>query len=183
MSTFSQLFDFAGRRRLEALRPRLCRLARAWCHDAHLAEDLAQEALLKAMDRAGQLKDKDALESWVFAILNNVWRDHLRRARDFVDVDDLDEAVLADHATPEFNVARRQTGDRVRDAIARLPLGQRQVLTLVDLESCPYAEVAAILSIPVGTVMSRLARARQALKTNLAAREQARVLPMIRRLG
>jgi RNA polymerase sigma-70 factor (ECF subfamily) len=178
---FSKLFDFASRRRLEALRPRLYRVARAWCHDVHLAEDLVQEALLKAMDRAGQLKDNAALDSWVFAILNNVWRDHLRRAREFVDLDDLDEAVIIDEATPEQAVARRQTGDRVRAAIARLPLGQRQVLTLVDLESCAYAEVAEILAIPVGTVMSRLSRARQALKASLATREEARVIHMIRR--
>lgn len=181
MPTLASLFDFSSRRRLEALRPRLYRLAYAWCHDGHLAEDLAQEALLKAMDRAGQLKDGAALEGWVFAILNNCWRDHLRRSRDFVDIDDLDEAVLAHDETPERDFARRQTTDRVRGAIARLPLGQRQVLTLVDLESCTYAQVAAVLGIPVGTVMSRLARARQALKASLAAEGDARVIPITRR--
>jgi RNA polymerase sigma-70 factor (ECF subfamily) len=181
MPTLASLFDFSTRRRLEALRPRLCRLAYAWCHDKHLAEDLAQDALLKAMDRVGQLKDVNVLEGWVFAILNNCWRDHLRRRRDYVDIDDLDEAVVADDDTPERRVSRRQTTDRVRQAIARLPLGQRQVLTLVDLESCAYAEVAAVLDIPVGTVMSRLARARQALKVSLAGEEGARVIPITKR--
>lgn len=184
MPTLASLLDFSTRRRLEAARPRLCRLAHSWCHDRHLAEDLAQEALLKAMDRVGQLKDPALLEGWVFAILNNVWRDHLRRRKPFVDIDDLDEAVLADDMLPEDDYSRRQTGDRVRAAIARLPLGQRQVLTLVDIESCTYAQVAAVLAIPVGTVMSRLARARQALREALATADRvpgARIIPITRR--
>lgn len=184
MPTLASLFDYSTRRRLETLRPRLCRLARSWCHDAHLAEDLAQEALLKALDRVGQLKDKELLEGWVFAILNNAWRDHLRRRKPFVDVDDLDEVVIADDLSPEEHYSRRQTGEQVRAAIAKLPLGQRQVLTLVDIESCTYAQVAAVLAIPVGTVMSRLARARQALKEVLATAGRApgaRVIPITRR--
>ncbi len=184
MPTLASLFDFSTRRRLEALRPRLCRLAHSWCHDGHLAEDLAQESLLKAMDRVGQLKDAALLESWTFTILNNVWRDHLRRRKTYVDIDDLDEAVIADAMTPEENASRRQTTDRVRAAISSLPLGQRQVLTLVDLESLSYAQVAAVLAIPVGTVMSRLSRARQALKDKLREVEgatSARVIPITRR--
>ncbi|TCJ13868.1 RNA polymerase sigma factor [Parasulfuritortus cantonensis] len=163
------------------MRPRLYRLAYAWCHDGHLADDLTQEALARAIDRAGQLKDEAAFEGWLFAILNNCWRDHLRRCKDCVDVDDIDEAVLAHDATPERLYASRQTGNRVRDAIARLPVGQRQVLTLVDLEECSYAEVATILAIPVGTVMSRLARARRALRDLLQATASARVVPLTRR--
>ena len=61
---------------------------------------------------------------------------------------------------------------RVRDAIATLPLAQRQVITLVDLEECSYAQVAEVLGVPVGTVMSRLSRARQALKNHLSVEHQ-----------
>jgi RNA polymerase sigma-70 factor (ECF subfamily) len=181
LPTLSSLFDFSMRRRLEALRPRLYRLAYAWSHDSHLAEDLAQEALFRAMARSGQLKDAQRLESWVFAILNNCWRDHLRQRREYTDIEDLDEAVVAHDDTPECEYSRRQTRDRVRGAVARLPLGQRQVLTLVDIEACSYAEVANVLAIPVGTVMSRLARARQALRSMLAAENNARVIPINRR--
>jgi RNA polymerase sigma-70 factor (ECF subfamily) len=72
----------------------------------------------------------------------------------------------------------------VRSAVARLPLGQRQVLTLVDLEEFGYAEVAEILSIPVGTVMSRLSRARASLKTYLldTAMQQPAAQPLLRRV-
>lgn len=175
------LFNAGLRGRLTAMRPRLYRLAHAWCHDRHLADDLAQEALARAIDRAGQLKDEAALESWLFAILNNCWRDHLRRGKDCVDVDAIDESVLAHDATPERLYASRQTGNRVRAAIASLPVGQRQVLTLVDIEECSYADVAAVLDIPVGTVMSRLSRARQALKTALTEAAPAAVVHLVRR--
>ncbi|MEW5769041.1 MAG: sigma-70 family RNA polymerase sigma factor [Pseudomonadota bacterium] len=161
-------FDFSGRRRLEAMRPRLYRLAYAWCHDASLADDLAQETLAKALGRSEQLRDEATLEGWLFAILNNCWRDHLRARREYVDVEELDELVFAHDESPERLYAKRQSTLRVRDAIAALPLAQRQVITLVDIEECSYAQVAQVLDVPVGTVMSRLSRARQALKKDLA---------------
>lgn len=171
MLNLFSLLNFPLRRRMEELRPRLYRLAYSWCHDAALADDLAQEALIKALSRSDQLRDAQALESWLFSILNNCWRDSLRGRRDFADVEDLDEAIVDESPSPEQRYASRQTVQRVRQAIATLPLGQRQVITLVDIEECSYAAVAAVLDVPVGTVMSRLARARQALKIQLAAKQ------------
>jgi RNA polymerase sigma-70 factor (ECF subfamily) len=173
--------DFSTRRRFAAMRPRLYRLAYAWCHDAHLADDLAQDALAKALSRRGQLREEEALESWLFSILNNCWRDYLRARREFADVDELDEVILSPEAGPDRLYASRQTTARVRDAIAALPMAQRQVITLVDIEECSYAEVAKVLDVPVGTVMSRLSRARQALKARLLA-EEAVCQPMLRRV-
>lgn len=187
MRPLFSLLNFPARRRLEALRPRLRRLAYAWCHDAALADDLVQDALAKALVRSEQLRDEQALESWLFSILNNCWRDHLRARREFLDVAELDEAIFSDEPGPEQRYASSQTVMRVRRAIACLPLGQRQVVTLVDIEECSYAEVAGILDVPVGTVMSRLSRARQSLKQQFmaeqAAAEQAvRNRPTIRRV-
>lgn len=164
MLNLFSLLNFSLRRRLDALRPRLYRLAYSWCHDTALADDLVQEALIKALARSEQLRDAQALDGWLFSILNNCWRDYLRVRREFTDVDDLDDAIVDESPTPEQRYASRQTIQRVRLAIAALPLGQRQAVTLVDIEECSYAEVAAILGVPVGTVMSRLARARQALR-------------------
>jgi RNA polymerase sigma-70 factor (ECF subfamily) len=175
-------FDFSARRRLEAMRPRLYRLAIAWCHDPHLADDLTQETLAKALARGAQLRDEQALEGWMFSILNNCWRDFLRGRRDFSDVDDLDEVVFDPSPGPEGLYATRQTTARVRIAIQSLPLAQRQVVTLVDIEECGYADVARILDVPVGTVMSRLSRARQALRSRLMADEAARGQPALRRV-
>ena len=75
--------------------------------------------------------------------------------------------MLVEPETPDIRHDRKQVVDRVRSAIATLPIGQRQVLTLVDLEGCSYIEVAQALDIPIGTVMSRLSRARKALKNQL----------------
>ncbi len=86
-------------------------------------------------------------------------------------------------ATPEDEHAQSQIVSRVREAIANLPIGQRQVLMLVDLEEFSYTEVATVLAIPIGTVMSRLCRARQALKTLLqesVPQQSAKVSPIRR---
>lgn len=187
MRNLFSLLNFPARRRLETLRPRLHRLAYAWCHDAALADDLVQDSLAKALTRSEQLRDEQALESWLLSILNNCWRDHLRARRDFLDVSELDEAIYSEAPCPEQHYASRQTVQRVRSAIARLPIGQRQVITLVDIEECAYADVARILDVPVGTVMSRLSRARQALKQHLstdkpASAEHAERRPVIRRI-
>ena len=187
MRNLFSLLNFPARRRLEVLRPRLHRLAYAWCHDAALADDLVQDTLAKALTRSEQLRDEQALESWLFSILNNCWRDHLRARRDFVDVSELDEAIYSEEPGPEQHYASRQAVQRVRRAIARLPIGQRQVITLVDIEECGYADVARILEVPVGTIMSRLSRARQALKQHLstdqtAPAERADGRPVIRRI-
>lgn len=151
---------------IEASRGRLYRMAHAWSHDAALADDLVQETLAHALDRIGQLRETEKLGSWLFAILHRCWLDHLRGRRN-----DLTDEILADlpceQSGPDGHVERRQTVSRIRNAVAELPLGQRQVVTLVDLEEMPYAEVAAILAIPIGTVMSRLCRARTALRQML----------------
>jgi RNA polymerase sigma-70 factor (ECF subfamily) len=97
----------------------------------------------------------------------NCWRDHLRALRPMTDVDALDEECFCCDETPDAAYDRRETVNRVRAAVARLPVGQRQVVTLVDLEEFSYAEVAATLGIPIGTVMSRLCRARLALRDQL----------------
>lgn len=152
------------KQRLEASRIRLYRLAYSWCHNAALADDLAQETLEKALKKSSQLRDPAALETWLFSILTNCWRDHFRRSRDMLDIDDV---PLESDDSPEREQHQHQVVNEVRGAIALLPLGQRQVLTLVDLEDCSYIEVANILGVPVGTVMSRLCRARRALKESL----------------
>ena len=167
---------------LEALRPRLYRIAYAWCRDAALADDLTQDTLTKALTRANQLREERALLGWLIAILNHCWLDHLRRGREFEDIDDWSEVTDTGGDTPEDACCRGQVIDCVRAAVARLPLGQRQVLTLVDLGECSYAEVAQILQIPVGTVMSRLARARMALKEHLSGSMQTQTAPALRRV-
>ncbi len=156
--------DPALRREIEGSRDMLCRMAYAWCHDRALADDLAQAAVEKGLRASAQLRDPARLRAWLLQILANCLRDHLREARDFVDIEVIEESMAADGATPEESRVDAELVARVRLAVAGLPLAQRQVVTLVDLEELSYTEAAEALGIPIGTVMSRLCRARRALR-------------------
>ena len=156
--------DRVAIKRIQNHRNRLYRLAFSWCHDAMLADDITQDTLSKAIQKLHQLKDENLFDSWMFAILNNQWREYLRKSRPCEDIDNL---VFADNQTPEYWHNREQVVDKVRDGIACLPLRHRQVITLVDIESMSYLDVSEILGVPVGTVMSRLSRARKALQGKL----------------
>ena len=121
------------------------------------------------------------MNGWLFRILSNCWHDHIRASRETLMYE---EELHAHQVTPELINLRQQDIDNVRKAVAALPEGQRQIITLVDIEGCRYAEVSEILDVPIGTVMSRLCRARRALKeqlmTHVSARNR-RVLPFRRR--
>lgn len=160
--------EFLCRRRslttqLEQRRRKLYLVAYAWSKDRMLADDLTQETLTKAVRNLGSLRDAIAMDAWLFQILTNCWRDHLRRRHTLEDIDALGD----DEPVWETNPSEGEIVSRVRAAIARLPGGQREVLALVELMGFSYAEVAAILEIPIGTVTSRVCRAREALRAML----------------
>lgn len=119
--------------------------------------------MIKGLKSVHQLKDDSVLEAWLFSILNNCWRDHFRRKHPQADIEEIME-LPAEGPTPEQHHAESELVGRVRRAVAALPLGQRQTVTLVDLEEMSYGAAAQALGIPVGTVMSRLSRARVALR-------------------
>jgi RNA polymerase sigma-70 factor (ECF subfamily) len=97
----------------------------------------------------------------LYSILANCYRDHFRRLRT---AEEIDENTIIHDSTPEKESSEQEIVLKVRAAIARLAEGQRQVVTLVDIQGLSYMEVAQILNVPIGTVMSRLCRARYALK-------------------
>lgn len=165
------------KQRLDQQRSRLYRLAYSWSHNPALADDLVQEAMVKALKNIRQLRNPEALNPWLNGILANCWRDYFRRRREF---EDIDQQILQDHDTPEHRYEQQDICRSIRAAITTLPMGQRQVLTLVELEDASYAEVAEILQIPIGTVMSRLCRARKTLTEILLEAEQTATAPNIR---
>jgi RNA polymerase sigma-70 factor, ECF subfamily len=164
----NSILGITQRRELKKLlansRGRLYRMAYAWTHDTHLADDLVQQTLCKALSRSRQLKDMGAAEAWLFRIMSNCLKDYHRAKREVLSADEL---VVVDEATPERETQKQQLVLKVRRAVSELPLAQCQVITLVDLEGFAYATVADILEIPVGTVMSRLCRGRRALRESL----------------
>jgi RNA polymerase sigma-70 factor (ECF subfamily) len=152
------------RHEVAAMWKRLYRVAYSWCHDPHLAADLVQDTLAKALKNRHQLRERAAIQGWLFAILANTWRDHCRGIRHTVDIDAIE---LAHDSDLETDSERNNMLRKLRAAIARLGRDQREVLTLVVLEGMAYDEVARVLDIPIGTVTSRLCRAREILRKNL----------------
>lgn len=154
----------AVRERVGGSRVRLYKVALAWTGDRMLADDLVQEAIAIGLNKGHQLREVDKLYPWLYSILNNCWRRHLRTHKPDADCE---PDTLASEVNLEHQVERQQIVRDVRQAVFRLPVGQREVLSLVDLEGFSYAEVAEVLDIPIGTVMSRLNRARKALQQAL----------------
>jgi RNA polymerase sigma-70 factor, ECF subfamily len=146
------------------LLPRLRRFARALAGNPHDADDLVQIAIERALAKSAQLREGAPLSSWMFGILRNAWidesRGRLRRNRLFAP-DELGEHV----ADPTGG--QQAESLVVQAAVASLPEEQREVIGLVLVEGLSYREAAGILGVPVGTVTSRLARAREALQTRL----------------
>jgi RNA polymerase sigma-70 factor (ECF subfamily) len=144
--------------------PRLRRFARALTRNPHDADDLVQVALERALARAHQLRPDAALAAWVFGILRHAWIDELRaRARS--------ERVFAPEESGQ-NVGDAGQGAQaerlsVQDAMARLPQDQRLAVALVLIEGLSYKEAAHAMDVPIGTLTSRLARAREALQAML----------------
>lgn len=126
------------RKQIAGARQRLFRVALAWCGDAMLADDLVQETLTLGLQKVHQLRDPERLSAWLYSILNNCWKQHLRCRRP---LEELDEQRPSEAPEPETAVGRLETVFRVRKAVATLPLEQRQVLALVDLEGLPTARL------------------------------------------
>ncbi|MBZ5529975.1 MAG: sigma-70 family RNA polymerase sigma factor [Acidobacteriia bacterium] len=148
----------------------LYNFARWLSGDPDEARDLVQETIAKALKALGSFREGTNFRAWMFRILRNTFltsRTGLeRRSTEQEDEDGLDDAVVSYH-TPELELIRRADTELVRQGIARLAQGFQEVLLLADVEEMKYQEVAEALDIPVGTVMSRLARARKQLRGHI----------------
>lgn len=161
--------------RLVELIPRLRRYARALVGDRASADDLVQDTLERAWAKLHLYRRGTDLRAWLFTVMHNV---HVNRVRAARATDTLEDEM------PEL-AQRAPQGDAllVRDlerGIARLPAEQRAVLLLVTLEEMTYEQVARTLGIPIGTVMSRLSRAREKLRAMLAGQPLAAKLKVVR---
>ena len=139
------------------------------------AEDVVQDAYLRAFRFFSTLRGSDA-RPWLLAIVRNAWYGRAASRRQFANGDDLDAAghVAAEDAVdPEALLMRRETVDDVRRAIDALPSDFREVIVLREIEGMAYKEIAEVIAAPIGTVMSRLARARDRLSSLLGARERS----------
>lgn len=147
--------------RLRALLPRLRRFARSLTADAASADDLVQASLERALRRWHTRREDDALQAWLFSIVYRQFIDGRRRAARW-------QRVAALFAPQQVATApsteRVHEGRAVLAAFAQLPAEQRALLMLVSIEGFSYREAADALDLPIGTVMSRLSRARDRLR-------------------
>ncbi|MGQ0525885.1 MAG: RNA polymerase sigma factor [Betaproteobacteria bacterium] len=141
--------------------PRLRRYARALTGDRVVADDLVQDTLERAWSKLHLWRRGSDLRAWLFTVMHNVYVNQLRSRAGYAVVPlDENEPILLDHAAPSDRL-------EIRDldiALRKLPDEQREVLLLVGLEQLSYDETARALGIPIGTVMSRLSRARERLR-------------------
>ena len=153
---------------LVAVLPRLRRFARGLTGSVVEADDLVQAACERALAREHQFHEGTRFDSWMFRIVQTIWIDQVR-ARDVrKEGEEIAEERLGSDA-PVRRIEARLGLDEVRRAIGRLPPDQRAVLMLVTVDGLSYKEAAQAIGVPVGTIMSRLARARAALQLQLAA--------------
>jgi len=152
------------REQLAALLPRLRRFGRTLARHREDADDLVQVALERALTRTDQWQPGTRLDSWVFRIMQNAWIDETRarerRGQTFV-AEEEGEHVGVSTTDAQIDAIA------VRKAVAQLNDDQRAVVGLVLVEGLPYKEAAEVLGVPIGTLTSRLARARETLQALL----------------
>jgi len=162
MPLFDALFNFA------------CWLTR----NREEAEDLVQETYVKALRGFGSFQPGTNFRAWIFRILRNTFltsRSGLAATRTVpLEEEQAEPPALVEERTPEDVLLALGSAAQLHRALDELPVIFREVLLLVDVEEMSYQEAAESLAIPIGTVMSRLARARRAVRASLAAREAVR---------
>jgi RNA polymerase sigma-70 factor (ECF subfamily) len=151
------------RERMVAALPRLRRFAYALTGNAEQGDDLVQDACLRALSRIDQWQPGTRLESWMYRIAQNIWLDRVRANKVRGEVVDVEVAEAIAGSDGRVVAESELTLQAVAAALARLPAEQRAVVALVCVEGASYKEAAEITGVPIGTVMSRLARARRAL--------------------
>jgi RNA polymerase sigma-70 factor, ECF subfamily len=150
-------------------------LARWLVGNQHDAEDVVQESFIKAFRAVDRIRGEDS-RAWLLAIVRNTALNYMQRHKPKAEIA-WDEQVRepADQtAGPETHLLQEERRERVRSAIERLPMEFREALILRELEGLPYKEIAWVLKVPMGTVMSRLSRARHLLMQELIPDEEER---------
>ena len=158
---------------LIAVLPRLRRFARGLSGSVADADDLVQAACERALARQHQFQEGTRFDSWMFRIVQTIWIDQVRSRDVRKEGGDIAEERLGSDEPVRRVEARLALGE-VRRALDRLPPDQRTTLLLVTVDGLSYREAAEVVQVPVGTIMSRLARARIALQLQLEAGREPR---------
>jgi len=153
------------------------------CSNPTLAEDLAQETITKVIAARRIPQDQAAFRAWMFKILRNTFIDHTRRTGRLVslDADDMSDNTDAKNGEMPDNFEDSLVNAlTIRFALEKLNASQREIIGLIDIAGFSYAEAAALLEVPAGTIMSRVSRARKNLADAIV---DTNIVPMPRRVG
>ena len=151
-----------------------CTYALALSRNRIDAEDLVQETYVRAIPAVRRLRKESHVKSWMFTILRNIWLNQSRQPRVAVpmpgtDIDQfLPESCTPGAKDPHSLLLTRLDQDQVRQAISQLPVESREIILLREFEDLSYQEIAGVLKCPIGTVMTRLGRARSKLRELLS---------------
>lgn len=158
----------------------LQRFAFSLCQSKHEAEELVSETVVKAFENRRQLKQEEKIRQWLFSILNNVFISSYRKAKNrqtvklpglsdlsFSLFEQVGASTFMDGGTPEKTFIHKITREKIHEAIDELPEEFRITLVLCDVDGFSYAEIASITNVAIGTVRSRIARARNLLQKKL----------------
>ena len=163
------------RARMVEFLPRLRRFAYSLTGDRDNGDDLVQETCARALSRLDQWQPGTRLDSWMFRIAQNLWFDRVRAKKVRGEVVDIDTAHDLSDVDGRNVTESRLTLAAVNAGIAKLPPDQQVLIALVCVEGLSYREAAEVIEAPIGTVMSRLARARKSLHAVVNGEAQATI--------
>jgi RNA polymerase sigma-70 factor (ECF subfamily) len=158
----------------------LHRFANSLCQSKQESEELVSETVVKAFENRKQLREQEKIKQWLFRILNNVFISNYRKAKKWKNItipgipdtsfslfEQIGASSFTDFGTPEKSYVNKVTKEKIHQAINELPDEFRTTLVLCDIDEFSYAEIASITQVAIGTVRSRIARARCSLQKNL----------------
>lgn len=163
--------DIQTRKELLALLPRLRRFAQGLVGNADEADDLVQTACERAIRNIGHWRPSTRLDSWMYRIVQTAWIDTVRARRTRDNYAKVVAGTASASSGGEGEAMNRLTLESVQEALQKLPDEQRVVVLLICVEELSYSQAAEVLGVPVGTIMSRLARGRLALRNLIEGRE------------
>lgn len=168
---------------VEAFQRQVINLAYGMLSNEEDASDAAQEVFIKIYRNIDRFEEKSSLSTWIYRITSNVCKDFLRKRTrtiqsvsiyegDDDDDDDRPMEIKDNSPTPQEHLEMTETQIEVRRALDELPTEYKSVIVMYDLENLSYEEISKVLECPVGTIKSRLNRARKALKKNLSEKRE-----------
>ena len=138
------------------------------------AEDLVQETYRKALRGFGSFEPGTNFRAWMYRILRNTFLTSRTGLKTMVPIEDEDDAIAVAEDTPESIFLERANRELVQSAIEELPVKHREIILLCEVEEMSYQDIAQTLAVPIGTVMSRLSRARAALRKTIRRKLEGR---------